>query len=90
MNGLEVFWTTTPLRVHPRDDPAAFDAGHSAFLSLQADASGGGRGKYWCACPLSFTLGGKPKGLLAAPDLNLRVQGRCPNGAVGSFIHGIS
>ncbi len=27
---------------------------------------------------------GKPKGALALPDLNRRVQGRCPTGVVGN------
>jgi len=61
--------------------PATFDSGQIAFLTLQSCASG-----EIVVTPLvcKSAMSGKPKKSFALPDLNQRVQGRCPNGVVGS------
>ena len=61
--------------------PAAFDNGQIAFLTLQSNASG-----ETLVVPLvcMSASSGKPKVSLALPDLNRRVQGRCPYGVAGN------
>jgi len=60
--------------------PATFDHGHIAFLTLQSYASGE---TAVAALVCKSAASGKPKKGFSLPDLNRRVQGRCPNGVAG-------